>query len=272
MRTLGVDLASQPKKTAACEIAWGKGTATAGIPLLGMIDGDLLDLAAPCDVVGIDAAFGWPQPFVEFLTRRPAAGTALPVWQKERRDRLCFRLTDLRVWTELGRPPLSVASDKIALPAMRCAGLLDALGVDDRSGDGRVFEVYPAVALKRWGLAASGYKSPRGAPRRDGEPLSVLLGSLLQACPWLDLPDEAATLCARDDDAFDALVSALVARAAGLGLTMRPTAEEAERAKVEGWIAVPLPGSLDRLVSEPMDPADLMGRAVGRPGGLTGLG
>jgi len=251
VRTLGIDLASQPKKTAACAIAWEDGRATVSAPRLEMTDDDLLGLAAGSDAVGIDAPFGWPQPFVEFLTRRPAPGAETAAWGKARRDELCFRLTDRLVWTALGRPPLSVAADKIALPAMRCAGLLAALGVADRSGDGRVCEVYPAVALKTWGLASKGYKAPRGGAgtrvRGGGENLALLLGNLLGACPWLVLSTETAALCARDDDAFDALVAALVARAAALGLTVRPSPDQAARAGIEGWIAVPLPGSLGRL-------------------------
>jgi len=155
------------------------------------------------------------------------------------------------VWKDLGRPPLSVAADKIALPAMRCAGLLDALGVVDRSGDGQVFEVYPAVALKTWGLASSGYKASRTAPGGDRASLALLLGSLVERCPWLHLSDEAILLCSSDDDAFDALVASLVARAAVLGLTARPTTDEAALATREGWIAVPSPGSLERLLTPP---------------------
>jgi len=58
VRTLGVDLASQPKKTAACEIEWGPDSATTSGPMVGMSDGDLLGLVARNDAVGIDAPFG----------------------------------------------------------------------------------------------------------------------------------------------------------------------------------------------------------------------
>lgn len=254
MRTLGVDLASQPAKTAACVVAWQAGRATAETPRLGLADGDLLTMAAGCEAVGIDAPFGWPQPFVDFLAEEGA-----PPWDAARRDALCFRRTDRRVWAALGRPPLSVSSDRIALPAMRCAGLLRALGVADRSGGGRVVEVYPAVALKRWGLLAKGYKAPRRAPRRLGEaaadaPLPLLFGALLAACPWLEIGEVAAALCRRDDDAFDALVAALIARAAALGLTERPAPEEEDLARVEGWIAVPVAGSLGRLATGTGEP------------------
>lgn len=247
MRTLGIDLASQPAKTAACRIDWADGGAVVAALAIGVADDDIAALATGCDAVGIDAPFGWPAPFVAFLCRGDGGGPDVPAWDTERRTALSYRLTDLSVWRDLRRPPLSVAADRIALPAMRCAALLDRLGVSDRSGDGRVFEVYPAAALHAWGFASGGYKGPGARPA--GDRLPALLGALRDRCPWLDLPAAADALCRRDDDAFDALVSALVARTAGLGLTARPSREEALRARVEGWIAVPKPGSLDMLAS-----------------------
>lgn len=249
MRTLGIDLASQPAKTAACEIRWDGERATVQRPLLGLTDGALLDLIARCDVVGIDAPFGWPRAFVAFVSRQHPDAAPLPAWGPEWRDELRFRLTDRRVREALKLQPLSVAADKIALPAMRCAGLLATLGVTDRSGDGRVYEVYPAAALRVWGLASRGYKDRRAPGRPSAANLLALLAALRRACPWLDLADGAADRCSRDDDAFDALVASLVARAAALGLTARPTAAETRQASHEGWIAVPHPGSLARLVA-----------------------
>lgn len=240
MRTLGIDLASQPARTAGCEIEWSGGRAAVIEPLLGLADADLLDRAARCDAVGIDAPFGWPLPFVAFLTGS-AHDASPPTWDDARRRELTFRRTDLHVWRTVGRVPLSVAADRIALPALRCAGLLARLGVADRAGDGRVFEVYPAAALRSWGLAAAGYKSGS-----DGV-LPGLLRTLLDRCPWLDLTADAALACGRSDDAFDALVGALVARAAVLGRTAGPGPGDIEAARAEGWIHVPGPGSLERL-------------------------
>lgn len=270
MRTLGIDLASQPRKTAACRINWDGGAAAVVDVAVGVSDATALALAAGCDAVGIDAPFGWPAPFVAFLAGAVSAGPgdgAAPVWDDARRIALSFRRTDLWVWERLRRPPLSVATDRIALPALRCAGLLAALGVVDRAGDGRVFEVYPAAALRAWGLASSGYKprraNPRAnasanadtntgaAPRSDPAALRDVSAALLAACPWLRLAPGAAALIAASDDAFDALVAALIARAAVLGLTHHPPPEDTELARVEGWIAVPTEGSLEWLALEP---------------------
>ena len=249
--SLGIDLASQAAKTAACVIAWSDATgmATASCPRLGLTDPDLLDLADGCDVVGIDAPFGWPDPFVAFLDPQRSESETASAWTTDRRDALRFRTTDFRVRDRLGRWPLSVSTDRIALAAMRCAGLLAHLGVADRSGDGRVFEVYPAAALHACGFAHRGYKPREGTALRDNSFLAALLDNLLARCPWLTLADDAVRLCAQNDDAFDALIASLVARAAAAGLTIRPAAIDAERAMREGWIAVPEPKSLERLTS-----------------------
>lgn len=252
-RSLGIDLASQAVKTAACVITWSgtdtdtEPVATAACPRLGLTDRDLLDLAAECDAIGIDAPFGWPDPFVAFLDPRETDGEPAPVWTTHRRDALRFRATDFRVRETLRRWPLSVSTDRIALASMRCAGLLAHLGVTDRSGDGRVFEVYPAAALHAWCFAHRGYKPREGSTLRQNPPLAALLDSLLARCGWLRLDAEALDLCARNDDAFDALIASLVARAAARGRTLRPSPDEMARARREGWIAVPEAGSLDRL-------------------------
>lgn len=250
--SLGIDLASQPAKTAACTIVWSETEprATASCPVLGVTDADVLALAAGTDIVGIDAPFGWPDPFVAFFRAGRAPEDAAIPWTPARRDSLRFRATDVRVRERLGRWPLSVSTDRIALAALRCAGLLQALGVDDRSGARRVVEVYPAAALHAWGLTHRGYKPREGVSVPANPALAALLEDLLSRCPWLGLPDDAYRLCARNDDAFDALIAAIVARAAAQGRTVRPMGDDAERATREGWIAVPVPGSLERLVPD----------------------
>lgn len=242
VRTLGIDLASQARGTGACVIEWRAGEAEVGGVELGADDGRLLALATEVDAVGIDAPFGWPLPFVELMERHHRGEGGGPGWGTARRDELCFRRTDVAVRRTLGRWPLSVASDRIAIVAMRCAGLLERLGVEDRSGGGRVVETYPAVALHAWGFASRGYK------RDDPAVLGALVEGLRSVCPWLSWAPGTAAACGRSDHAFDALVASLVVRAAALGLTEPPPAEDAAAARREGWIAVPLPGSLSCLV------------------------
>lgn len=243
MLTLGIDLAAEPRDTGGCLVEWRGGRAAVSWVRLGLSDEDILREAAGADAVGIDAPFGWPTLFVEAVAAHHAS-RPWPVrsWDGPSRRRLRLRTTDRRVREMTGLTPLSVSSDTIAIPATRCASLLDRMGVTDRSGDGRVFEVYPAASLRRWGLPHRGYKG-----KENARALRSLLSALRRKAPWLEIPAGPAELCARDDDAFDALVASLVARAAAKRLTSRPGPGEADGARVEGWIALPEPDSLDRL-------------------------
>ena len=135
---------------------------------------------------------------------------------------------------QIGRWPLSVSSDRIAVPALRCSGLLRRLGVLDRSGDGRVFEVYPAAALLVWGLANNRYKG-----KAHGANRTRLVDSLVVAAPWLTLSDRHRQSCEASDDALDALVCAFVTRAAKLGNVACPSDHQCELARKEGCIVLP---------------------------------
>jgi predicted RNase H-like nuclease len=118
------------------------------------------------------------------------------------------------------------------------------MGVTDRSGDGRVYEVYPAAALKQWGLQSTGYKKAKGRTLR-GE----LVDRLQAKAAWVRLSDQHRKMMLESDDALDALVASLNARAAKLGLTIRPEADEHRAAVREGWIAIPEKGSLEKLAT-----------------------
>ncbi|HEV2106923.1 MAG TPA: DUF429 domain-containing protein, partial [Thermomicrobiales bacterium] len=208
-RTLGVDLASQAANTAGCIINWGEGTATVETIRLGLDDDAIAELTTGCEKVGIDAPFGWPEPFVAFIREHEAGTFNRTPWSAEWRDGLRFRRTGAVVREALGRWPLSVSSDLIAITAMRCAGLLATLDTRDRSGSGSVVEVYPAVALHQWGLSPRGYKGTGNVAV-----LAKLLAKLRKECPRLVLSAEQVSLCAQNDHAFDAVISALIARAA----------------------------------------------------------
>jgi hypothetical protein len=241
---LGIDLAAGSRKTYACALE----TTSVGLAaeLFERCDDDvLLELARGREKVAIDAPFGWPDEFVDALVAHRAGGS----WPRHDEDApealraaLSFRETDRVVMRT--RRPLSVSTDKLGVTAMRCAALLHRWSLDedvDRSGLGKFVEVYPAAALVRWGFEGGGYKNAnRGA-------LPALLEGVCQALPELYLAGPAQELCATNDDAFDALVAALVARAALLGRTEPPPAEHLTRARQEGWIHLPRPGSLSRL-------------------------
>jgi hypothetical protein len=250
MRTLGVDLASQAKKTGICEIDWLDGEAIVSTVQAGVSDPEILKHTRALhrakhddpagDAIGIDAPFGWPKPFVEFVGRSPTGSRTVSHWSPALARSLGYRLTDDRVHAELEIMPLTVSADRIAVSAMRCSGLLDDLGVIDRSGIGGVFEVYPAAALKAWGFPYRGYKSRKVNDPVARAKLHLIFNLVRRACPWLSFSEETEQRCLNNDDAFDALIASLAARAAALGLTIPPTTqEEVERARVEGWIAIP---------------------------------
>jgi predicted nuclease with RNAse H fold len=237
LKTLGIDLSSQDKNTAACliecpfdaqSLAQGALRAGAVEPYEGCSDADLDELIKQADVVGIDSPFGWPAEFAETVAK-----WTHEKWSNELRDRMRFRETDRVVHARVGKWPLSVSTDRIALPAMRAMALLKRHGVTDRSGDGRFYEIYPAGSLIGWGLNVRGYKGSK--PEAEAA-RKAILQELRNLMPWLDVPDTYATT----DHNLDALVASLTVRAAHQGLTLKPTPDQLPAAKREGWIHIPL--------------------------------
>lgn len=248
MITLGLDLAAQDERTAACRVEWSSSRAILRELVVGVSDEVALRMMRAADWSAIDSPFGWPQAFVEAVH----AHARREGWPEAAPRRLRFRATDLAVHEATGVWPLSVSSDRIAVPAWRCARLLDRIAERslDRLGEDRVVEVYPAGALRMWGLASRGYKRRGGAGHRlaSDEARRALVEELSMKAGWLQTSERNRSLLTGNDDAFDALVCALVARAAALALTTRPEPEQLAAARVEGWIHLPVPGSLERLV------------------------
>jgi predicted nuclease with RNAse H fold len=206
---------------------------------VGVEDDVVLQHARTADKVGIDCPLGWPDAFVAFIRDHhdhkpvpPYEGTA-GQWRRS----LANRLTDIRVRDRLGMTPLSVSTDRIGLTAMRAARLqtrlLEAGLAIDRTGDGLVVEVYPAAGLNYWNLNHRQYKGTKNAPA-----LGSLVTALVDRASWLHL-GEHEEACRRSDHAFDAVIAALLARAAAVGKTLVPSDAEREIAAREGWIALP---------------------------------
>jgi predicted nuclease with RNAse H fold len=234
--TLGIDLASQPKNTAACVIDWE--TARVEVLSLGWSDADLIEAMARARKTGIDAPFGWPEPFVRALaeSRWPGPGESRKALERRATDRLIHR------WT--GKLPMSVSTDRIAYCAMRCAALIDG---EPRDGSGKVVEAYPDASLRCW-LAKpwpnQTYKRVAGSMRR-AEIVKALRDGLGERFDWNGFEQT----CVASDDCLDALVCALVARAAEQRLTRSPKLAEHRRlALFEGWIHLPRSDSLPELV------------------------
>jgi predicted nuclease with RNAse H fold len=237
--TVGVDLAADPKRTAVAVVEW-TGRRAKLLELLTSADDDaIIDRAVTAEKTGIDCPLGWPDDFVDFINDHHTGSVATTVVDPAARLPLRYRATDLHLIKErLGRP-LSVSSDLIGVCAMRAAGLLTAMtkaGIEvDRSGvRGGVAETYPAAAIKHWGLTQAGYK---GASKLAA--LGAMVDGLRTALPELSL-GKHVELCRSSDDAFDALVCALVARATTQyrGTVQIPRGL-VQRARREGWIAVP---------------------------------
>lgn len=168
-----------------------------------------------------------------------------------------------------------VSSDRIAVCAWRCARLLtehaqrtgrplDRIGVPLSTGmDGPpdaprptgivgpygAVEVYPAGALALWGLPHKGYKANRGLSADDARTKRIDIMAALErsAGAWLMLSEDVRTACVERDHAFDAFVASLVACAAATDSTFGPLVEQRGAAQREGWIHLPVPGSLASL-------------------------
>jgi predicted nuclease with RNAse H fold len=212
--TSGIDLATEPAKTALATLSWRPGGASVVALDLGVDDEQVLEATTRAEVIGVDCPLGWPDDFVSFLVEHHDGHVVAPqdVAGISWRRRLAYRATDRAVHMACGVTPLSVAADRIGLTAMRAAGLLARLA-----------------------------KGKGGLPGRD-----ALMTSLTTAAPWLDF-GRHAELCRTSDDALDAVIAAMTARAKALGRTSRPDPQDAGRARRAGWIALPTHG-LDALV------------------------
>ena len=248
MITVGIDLASQDDATASCRVEWIGGEARVSPPRCPQTDEDLIAAVEAADFAGIDIPFGWPDAFVQALTTYQVGGE----WPDARPAEFCYRVTDHHVMQRLkergiSRRPLSVASDRIAIPAMRAARLLTRVAARgkavDRTSASWLIEAYPAAALAIWGLPSSRYKGKEFAKER--QQLFEALQEKTHA--WLRLDALGCSTCCASDHALDSLVAALIARAAALGLCEPPPPEHAAVAAREGWIALPTPDALDRL-------------------------
>jgi hypothetical protein len=128
-----------------------------------LADPELLELLGDPTVakIGIDAPLGSPLEFVDAVNAYSEKGD----WPAHAPRLLTLRATDRWVKEVTGQEPLSVSTSWFSFPAMRCARLLTEYerrwGDVDRSGAGRIVEVYPAAALRQWNLPWRGYKGSK---------------------------------------------------------------------------------------------------------------
>jgi predicted nuclease with RNAse H fold len=227
--TVGVDLAAADQRTAIAAIEWSPSGAEVRDLAVGVGDDRIVEAFVTADKVGLDCPVGWPVPFVDLIAGRAPAPVDTGVrW----RHSLAWRTTDDVVWKDVGILPLSVSADRIAHAAFRCAGIL-----------ARVERAARRKRCSRRGLSGGGVaalgdpgqgnQGPRRHRRRAG------------GKRWLRLGVHE-DLMRRSRDATDAVVAALVARAAAVGKGTRPGPEHETVVRSEGWIVLPI-GSLDDL-------------------------
>lgn len=240
MIVLGIDLAARDEKVGLCRVRWRENGALAESVEVGAGDDRIVDLARDADVVAIDSPIGWPDDFVDAVSSYQRG----EAWPGVDARQLRFRKTDLETQAFTGWWPLSVSSDLIGVTAMRAAHLLTRFEREGwpcpRDGSAKVLEVYPAAALFAWGLPSRGYKGRRGHDPR------VRIAGALDAC-GVEINDQGRDLLLENDNALDAFVSALVGRAHAMGLCRSIPEEHRDRAKREGWIAIPKRNALSLL-------------------------
>lgn len=237
MITVGVDLASQASDTAIAVVEWGEGRSHVTSLVLGADDEMILDGARRADAMAVASPFGWPDPFFTFLAQHREGRVAEPrrAASVSGRDDIMYRLTERRVREWLGLKLMPSTSNMLGSTVMRCAGLQTRMieaGIEvTRGGGGRVVEAYAPASLMAWGLHEASYKTQSVVRARMLEQIARRLA--------LDLGHYRA-LCVDSDDALDALVCALTARAVMIGQWREPVDDvERAHAATEGWICVP---------------------------------
>jgi hypothetical protein len=129
-----------------------------------MTDDRLVTLAKAVGKVGIDVPLGWPRRFAEAVwAHSTGSGWPSDCNHAADNDQMRLRATDRWIVRQYQQHALSVAADRLALPAMRAAWLVPRLQVGpvDVSGTGKVVEVYPALALRIWGCRTADTRGPR---------------------------------------------------------------------------------------------------------------
>lgn len=236
-RVLGIDFAAQPKNTWAAE---GCVTENGHLRITeienGITDEDVVAKTnAGYAVIAIDAPFGWPWGFSEFISQRFDGHSPRQVNREDFR----FRETDRFIHDQFGKWPLSVSTDRLGIVAHRLVSITTkmvhcTIPPFHRPGpDPTLIEVYPAATLIALGLRERGYK-------KDPEIRREIVKDLARF--GIEIRGEMADQCVLGDDALDAVICALTGHLYARGETMGPEHLKSPRAGVvsnEGWIYVP---------------------------------
>jgi hypothetical protein len=253
-RTLGINLSAAAKFTSLVAIEWKDEGAWITEVVVDLEDDELVGYLSSGDRTGVYAPFGWPVAMVEAV----ASYTNGDEWQRASRRQFRHRQTESFVHDVLQGEadqelwPQSVSCDRLALQARRMAQLREQLFTEtgarfDRAGGDRILEVYTPGASLLWGLASHAENGLEIPPDASEKPGLLFIERIEAAAPWLHWKEGKRGVCLKHEHTSDALLAALVARAAELNLTIGPENGDLDIARREGWMHLPSKDSLPAL-------------------------
>ena len=246
LTVIGIDCAAQPE-----DAGFALGVHTADGPRIEQVwsgkrrrwDKSVDQVAERIDdtigtsiLIALDAPLGWPQALGEALLGHSAG--AAPGFEA---DEMFHRRTDDVVRERLDKRPLEVGADKIARASHRALWFLDQ--VRERTGlevplawepgpvtGVKAIEVYPAATLITHGhMPEKSYKSGVQARRMRQCIVSKMAEDI-------EFDREVSCRMVENDDLLDAALCVVAGVAFVRDDVVRPSSDEMERAKREGWI------------------------------------
>ena len=183
--TLGIDMSSQPKGTAACAVTWEADRAVTVTPCLGCDDEMLSEMIAKSDAVGIDAPFGWPAEFAVAV-----GAWSFTFWTPQLRERLCFREDR----SSCARNRGTLAAERLC-GSDRAAGdaYIRAVGPPWSYGSQRRQQVLRGLSSRQFEPVGADEQRLQEEQTRSQRSARNHLGGLREKMPWLVLPDACAT-------------------------------------------------------------------------------
>src|SRR5918996_5311769 len=115
MRTVGIDLAVQPRKTGIARIDWTADYVGIATVSTGADDDAILEalLDPYTDVIGLDVPLGWPIHFVEMLVAHQDHQPIEANRWTDLYDAMRMRITDQWIRKRCGANPMSVSANMI---------------------------------------------------------------------------------------------------------------------------------------------------------------
>jgi len=236
---IGIDCATQPRKTGLALGFFEAGNATLAEVSLGTDASELINMVlewidrSELNLITLDAPLGWPAKLGKVLHLHKA-GQPIDV-----EPNLLFRReTDRFIKSKIGKQPLDVGADRIARTARAALFLLDEVRQNTgkaiplawapgRIDETSAIEVYPAATLLAYRIHVPGYKQKDNVPARKN--LIIRLKNLITF-------EVNSMLIEQNDDALDAVLCILAGADFLRGDVYEP--RNLELAKKEGWIWV----------------------------------